>query len=439
MINEAMNFLFSVIEASILLGLVGSLFPGRYNRTLNIVAFFISVISGAVAINQMGFNIFLRTLILIVFFILLCQILYEGPIHMKLFYLLFANYICVVSEVVFANFIMLLPDEKVNIILHDIKVETTVTIIIKALVILLGILFAKYFMKLKPKLPGKYWITLDLIFIIFIEILQLSMFIELKIKDIIPEYHLYCILMTIGILIISVYVFYFLGKICWVYEKQTEFELFKLRSSELEKIIVYQQQSGQEMKRIKHDINKNLTNISYLLEKEKITESVSYLDNITNVLNNAKEVISCGNYVIDAILNYRISLCNHKHILLELSIDQIGEFQIKPVDISAILDNLLDNSIEAVESLAIEKRIINIKIFSYKNNMVIVIKNPFQGKLEWKNNEIVTKKSSYSEHGYGLKSIKDTIERNLGTYKCYVDDNEFTTIVMLPFKERDSK
>lgn len=432
MIVTIITLFSSIIEASVLLGLVGSMFSNRYRKSVSIIGFLIAISLGSIAINNIGLNIYLHSLVLIILFLILSQILYRGHIYIKLFYLLFGNYICIVSEVVLANIIIMLPDEKAKNLLSNINSATYFTILIKTIVIILGIISAKYFNRLNPKLPKKYWFALDLIFIIFIEILQLSMFIEVNIKNVILEYSLYSILMTIGILVLSIYVFYFLVKICWVYEKQTEFELYKLRSSELEKIIAYRQQSEDELKRIKHDIKKNLTNISYLLEKEKVSESVLYLNNITNVLEDIKDVAYSGNYVIDAILNYRITLCNNKNINLKLSIDEVKDFNIKPVDISAILDNLLDNSIEAVENLDNENKYIKLKIFYYKNNLVLVIRNPYKGNLIMKSNEIITKKQDFSNHGYGLRSIKAAINRNSGTYKVYTGDNIFSTIVMLP-------
>lgn len=422
MIREFLNYFFSMIEAAVLLGIVGSLFPGRYRkRIMNIVAFVIAVLCGTFAINGIGFNLFVQTILLMAFFTLLCQILYEGFLYIKIFYLLFAYYICIVSEIALSDFILLLPDEQVVAILHDIRIETAVTIGIKAVIIVLGILFARYFMKLRPKLSMKYWFVLNIIILFFIEILQLSTYMELKMKDSMQTDQTYFVFMTIGIGMLSVFVLYFLGKISWVYERQTEFELYKLRSIELEKLLSYKEQSELEMKKIKHDMNKNLTNISYLLKEEKRTEAESYLNSISNVLNESKEIIHSGNYVVDAILNYRISLCKNKKIDLRLSVDEIYDFWISPVDISAILDNLLDNAIEAVEKYEENLKWIEVKIFSYKRNMTILVKNPFDGLLRKSKHEIMTTKKEREKHGYGLKSIKTSVEKNRGTYQYFVE------------------
>ena len=45
---------------------------------------------------------------------------------------------------------------------------------------------------------------------------------------------------------------------------------------------------------------------------------------------------------------------------------------------------------------------------------------------------IHTSKTEQEEHGYGLKSVESAVERNEGVFNCYVKEEEFIAVVMLP-------
>ena len=430
--RTVVNFGFSIVEASVMLGIVGCVLPSRYSKYLKLIFFLIAVTFGAIGINVICGNVFVRSFLLLTLFSVFCHILYRGPFHVKVFYLLFAQYICVVSEMILSNIIMFLPEHIINTILNNAAVEAGISILIKALVMIAGGFFVYYINRLHPQLPVRYWIILDVILLIIIESLQSFMIVEAGLHEMKSDYLPYMIAIAYTIFLLGIFVIYFLGKICWIYEKQTEYEMAQLRGAELERIISYQKQATNEMKKIRHDMKKHLTNILYMMEFNQIDEVKDYVSNLTDVINTVKQDKISGNYIIDAILNNHLALCKSKNITLNLSVDEISNLNINAVDVSAILGNLLDNAIEGVEKLSDNMKCVTVKMFCYKDNFTTVIKNQYEGKIEHINGTIYTSKLDWEKHGYGLKSARDAVEKNHGVLKYYTEDALFVAVFMLP-------
>ena len=307
---------------------------------------------------------------------------------------------------------------------------TGISIFIKAIVIISGVLFVGYIRKINPNLQRRYWIGMDLFLLTIIESVQLLFALSLSMQK--TEFYFYTMVLLYALLLLGIFVIYFLGKICWIYEKNTEYELWQMKGNELQNVITYQSEVNEEMKKTRHDMKKHLGNILYMIENDQTEKAKEYIGKLTDAILATKQNVYTGNYIIDAILNKHMVLCKSKNVKLELSVDEIAKLDTNPVDISAILDNLLDNAIEAVEKPEIIKRCIEVKLFLYKNNFAVVVKNPYDAKLQINEKYISTSKSEQMEHGYGLKSVESAVERNGGVFNYYAEESEFTAVVMLP-------
>ena len=421
--------MFSIIQSVVILGIVGSVLQIRYTKYVKVVMFSLSVLIGAIGINVIG-DSYSPGIIWLLLVGILCQILYCGSLVVKIFYMLFAQYICVASEMVLSTIMISLPWGLVKTITNNIFIVTGISIFIKAVVIVCGIIFVEYIRKINPNLPKKYWIGMDLFLLAVIESVQLLFTLTLRMQK--TEFFLYTVILLYALLLLGVFVIYFLGKICWVYEKNTEYELWQLRGNELQKVITYQNEVNEEMKKARHDMKKHLGNILYIIENNQKEKAKEYISRLTDAISTTKQNLYSGNYIIDAILNKHMVLCKSKDIKLELAVDEIPNLDTNPIDISAILDNLLDNAIEAVEALRISEQRIEVKLFLYKNNLTVVVKNPYENKIKMEAGYIHTSKTEQEEHGYGSKSVESAVERNEGVFNCYVKEEEFIAVVMLP-------
>ena len=76
---------------------------------------------------------------------------------------------------------------------------------------------------------------------------------------------------------------------------------------------------------------------------------------------------------------------------------------------------------------------IKLKFIKEGDNIIISVKNTYNGKLEIRDGEIQTSKLYDSdEHGIGINNIIDVIEKYQGSYTIQNDKEEFYFSIMLP-------
>ena len=97
---------------------------------------------------------------------------------------------------------------------------------------------------------------------------------------------------------------------------------------------------------------------------------------------------------------------------------------------TVILGNLLDNALQAV-SLVTENGFIDFAIHYSKGMLLIKVTNPFKTAIKREKGVIVTSKADKENHGYGLKSVNETVEKYNGTVNINPDIDIFTVTVVL--------
>ncbi|MGN0437076.1 MAG: GHKL domain-containing protein [Lachnospiraceae bacterium] len=152
-------------------------------------------------------------------------------------------------------------------------------------------------------------------------------------------------------------------------------------------------------------------------------------------ISGFKNIVSqSGCAMIDAIINSKASYAEQLGINFQADIHIALDMDYCLDDLSIILYNAIDNAIEANINNNINKYI-KIKIDTDLRNektLLIHIMNPYE-KIIKKNHkgEYVTNKEDKRAHGYGLKSIKQLVEKHKGEMKIDDDNNIFSLNIIL--------
>ena len=165
-------------------------------------------------------------------------------------------------------------------------------------------------------------------------------------------------------------------------------------------------------------------------EYEKISE---YLDRLDEDLTNVDVIIKTGNIMIDAILNSKISLANSKRINVNAKAAVPESLNVSDIDLCVIIGNLLDNAIEACESIEDGEKFIRIFIGMKNTQLYMVFTNTAPGKKLPKSGNIFQSRKGNS-HGFGLMRIDKTVEKYGGYIDRNSEDGAFTTEVLLPIQ-----
>ncbi len=171
-----------------------------------------------------------------------------------------------------------------------------------------------------------------------------------------------------------------------------------------------------------HDMKHKIRNIGDSRGVDKET-----IDEMQKLISFYDAEISTGNKTIDIILTEKNLLCKEKNIDFTCIVDgKILKF-LNDGDLYALLGNILDNAVEAVDIIKDkQKRCIDFVIEERQNAIIIREDNYFIGnELKMENGLPITTKGDIGYHGYGLKSIREIVSRYDGIMRVDTNKNIF--------------
>lgn len=208
--------------------------------------------------------------------------------------------------------------------------------------------------------------------------------------------------------------------------------------SEVERDLKLQQEMAEEIKRIqeksrllKHDMrNHSLVLLSYLNEGN-VEEAKLYISQIIDNLNKIYSYINVGNSLLNYILNSKLSVAKDKGIDIKAEIENMEFSYMSSVDFSALLNNMLDNAIEAGEK-SVEKSM-ELVIGRRQGFDTITVKNSIDTSVLDTNPGLKSTKKEKG-HGFGVTQIKSIVEKYDGMIDIYEEGNYFIVNVVYPSK-----
>lgn len=187
-----------------------------------------------------------------------------------------------------------------------------------------------------------------------------------------------------------------------------------------------------KQRRMTHEYKNQILCIESLIAAKNYDELEEYVSKVSGHLSTELDYIKTNNVIVDAILNSKYREILDKKIVFIFKINDLSEIGICDEDIVVILSNLLNNAIEACEKCN-EKKVIKMKFVKEKDNVIISVKNTYDGELVIEDGEIQTsKKQDIDEHGIGIKNIIDVISKYQGSYAIQNNENEFYFSIIIP-------
>lgn len=240
------------------------------------------------------------------------------------------------------------------------------------------------------------------------------------------------IISCIGLLFANILVF-----IIYEYSLKNTKELYELkaiqdREEQDKRYFEIIEQSNKDMRIFSHDIKNHLTQIRNL---ENIEAVQSYIDSIYPNIEKFSFTGISKNKMLDLIISKYVTLCEKKNIKFSVDVKTANLAYVSDSDLSTLMNNLLDNAVEAAEQA--DERFIQVYIFS-KGSMHdgLVIKNSCAISPKAENGELKTTKQNKKTHGVGTKSIRKTLKKYDAVYGWKYDENSkiFETDIVFPKK-----
>lgn len=229
-------------------------------------------------------------------------------------------------------------------------------------------------------------------------------------------------------------------------EKQQEREMLFIENQQIK--VMKQRLEDVEsfygnIRKVRHEMRNHMTNIKGLVASEQYQEVETYIHELDDSIKALEYKYSTGNAVMDVLINDKWRQA--EKLGIQFDVDFQYNSTISAYDMAIVLNNLLDNAIEACEKIELEKRLIRLRL-KRKNRFVLVeVENFFDGILKWENEiarnsgfPVTTKYAdSFTEHGIGLKNVKDVANRYFGDLDIKVNENIIKVTVLLQEKEEN--
>lgn len=183
----------------------------------------------------------------------------------------------------------------------------------------------------------------------------------------------------------------------------------------------------------RHDIKNHILLMNMLAEQENYDELKKYLRDMSGVIDESDYVRISGISAVDAILNEKMYEAQARSITTNFDVVNLDKNSVLPIDLCIILSNALDNAIEANAGIAdASQRFIRLKVHGNETFSVISVSNPVAGEPEKLGSGLfATTKDDKDSHGFGLKSIENTMNKYMGEMVAKCEDGVFTLVVRL--------
>ena len=231
------------------------------------------------------------------------------------------------------------------------------------------------------------------------------------------------------VLAVVLLIFYLYDVLISAYKKLEEQSLMEkqmlIYSHQLDVLM----QSEEKVKALRHDMKNHLGELALMAGNQNNEEIQKYIQDMGEYMQNQSELVSCGNKNLDSLLNYLLGQAKKKLNHVEYEVRVPSDLCISAFDLNVILGNLTENAIEAAEKtvgkhMELSIHCTDMEIFILMRNDCLQTEG--QGNRLWN-----TTKADKVNHGFGLKNIRESVDKYQGTVRMKLQDGKMETRIVL--------
>lgn len=189
---------------------------------------------------------------------------------------------------------------------------------------------------------------------------------------------------------------------------------------------------------LKHEMRGHLTNIKGLAQSGEYASLEDYIAKMDESMSGFELTLQTGNPVTDVIVNDMRRRCIDLGIRFQAEFHYPDPGAYDAFDVGIILQNLLQNAVEACEKMGEGERFIVLTGKRKGRFFLIEVKNSFVGEVVFGQDglPVTTKQEDAPMHGIGLVNVRREAEKYMGELELKAVQQEFSAAVLL--QERSS-
>ncbi len=209
----------------------------------------------------------------------------------------------------------------------------------------------------------------------------------------------------------------------------------RFQSELIEKQVREIQNMYRQVRGWRHDYRNHINNMKIQLSEGNYDKLAEYLRELADDLDTVDTVIKTGNVMADAILNSKLGVAEKLKVRLNVKANIPDKLPISDVELCSMLGNMLDNAVEACNSLPEAERFMRIYIGKLKGQLYLSVQNSAGRVRREKGAYLSTKEDASSSaklHGYGLFRIDRVAKKYGGYVNRQNEEGVFATEIMIP-------
>ena len=239
-------------------------------------------------------------------------------------------------------------------------------------------------------------------------------------------------IIAFGLVGMNVVVFYLVNDVAMTQKKIHEKEMFEVQAKNQMQLYNRILQDTEQQRKMSHEYRNQMECIQTLCEMEQYKDLKDYLCNITGKVLHDLDFINTNHAMVNAVLNAKYQEASKKDIVVVYKVNDLSELQMDSLDVVLLLSNLLNNAIEACDK-CVGKKSIKLKLVLEDGQLVLSVKNTYDGQIHYENGILqTTKKKDSRNHGIGVQNVIQVIEKNKGCYVIEPNKDQFYISIIIP-------
>lgn len=188
----------------------------------------------------------------------------------------------------------------------------------------------------------------------------------------------------------------------------------------------------EEIARKSHDQKHQLRLIQNYIENNESDNALKYIHGLLDQKKTSSNtfLIKSGNMVVDMLLREYMDRMAQEHIVSEINAS-VPFCRLSDADLCILLGNLLDNALEAAGQCPQNQRQISVTLCCIKRIFILTIQNStMQQPIVTKSGLATIKKEAW-KHGFGMKNVRDIVEKYDGEIHFNYSDHCFQVDVQI--------
>ena len=420
---EAWGNVLSIIgnTVSVLTGII--LFDSFFPRKKSGKSYWLLVAVGVFTISMFSFFIgsnsgyTLKILVEVAFYYILCAVLYQSRWDRRFFIAVTTYAVLYASAYWLDTLCMYTLNLSYTEYVGNIPLYSMVFILRPLMLLTIALLMRKFHHPLSVGKHARAWVPLSALFPLC------TLLIIWKIYTYPKEQQIWqiCLLILEAVDVVAIFMFDHLEQSALNREKLVvAAERAHLQDENIEALS--QAYAGQ--RQMTHDYRAQLSTLADILDQGNWEEAKSYLSELIALQSERILLVSTHNAAIDAILNQKGYIGQRQGIDMRFRVNDLSGLTLPRVDVTIVLGNLIDNAMEACLRMPESDRWVSIQILYAQGILSISIINPSLP-VQIINGQIPTTKSEPLLHGYGLRNVKDILNKYEAEYTFSFEDGRF--------------